>query len=137
MCSSDLKSLAAGHRTRVLLNSDLDLALRVGVDGIHLTSRQLSALRERPAIPLVGASCHDAEELRAAALLGADFAVLGPVLPTQSHPGARSLGWDRFDALTINAKLPVFALGGIARGHLATACSHGAHGIAMLRGAWA
>ena len=41
-----VKSLAAGHRTRVLLNSDLDLALRVGVDGIHLTSRQLSALRE-------------------------------------------------------------------------------------------
>jgi len=51
-----------------------------------------------------------------AARAGADAALLSPVLPTASHPGARVLGAVRFAALCARAPLPVYALGGIGRG---------------------
>jgi 8-oxo-dGTP diphosphatase len=47
-----------------------------------------------------------------------------------------TLGWDRFARLVEDYPLPVFALGGIRPDDLAVAWSRGAHGIAMMRGAW-
>ena len=128
--------LARGAGARVLINSDIALALSVGADGVHLTSRQLRTAASRPDLAWVGASCHTGEELRLAENLGADFAVLGPVLPTPSHPGAALLGWDEFRELASGAAIPIFALGGLNPGHMESAWSSGAHGIAMLRAAW-
>jgi 8-oxo-dGTP diphosphatase len=71
-----------------------------------------------------------------AAHLGLDYVVLGPVLPTLSHPGASTLGWERFAAYVRNYPLPVYAIGGLSDDLLQTAWEHGAHGIAMLRGVW-
>jgi 8-oxo-dGTP diphosphatase len=69
--------------------------------------------------------------------LGADFAVLGPVRKTPSHPDAAPLGWEGFRALSEGAALPVYALGGVISFDLEQALACGAHGIAMVRGAWA
>jgi hypothetical protein len=63
---------------------------------------------------LVAASCHDLEQLQAAQQLGCDFAVLGPVQATASHPGAVPLGWKAFAALRAQVSLPIYALGGMA-----------------------
>ena len=134
--AADVVAAAARHGARVLVNGDADLARRVGAHGVHLTGDQLRLASARPALPLVAASCHDAAELERAALLGADFAVLGPVLPTPSHPGAPTLGWKQFAALIRDCPLPVYALGGLTRADLETAWQAGAHGIAMMRGAW-
>ncbi|MDE2117472.1 MAG: Nudix family hydrolase, partial [Betaproteobacteria bacterium] len=71
--------LAHAHNARVLINSDVELAREIGADGVHLTSTQLAALRQRPDLPWCVASCHNAEELQRAGELGLDFAVLGPV----------------------------------------------------------
>jgi 8-oxo-dGTP diphosphatase len=125
---------AAG--ARVLINADADLARTVGADGVHLTAAQLAQARERPAFDLVGASCHDAAELARARDLGADLAVLGPVAPTPTHPGAPGIGWERLAELVKDSPLPVYALGGLQSADLETACRHGAHGISMMRGAW-
>ena len=121
---------------RVLLNGDPGLARRAGADGVHLTAAGLMELDTRPALELVGASCHDERELDRAAKLPADFVVLGPVQATPSHPGAATLGWDRFAELIRNYPLPVYALGGLKREDLETAWATGAHGISMMRGAW-
>ena len=128
--------LAHGSGARVLVNADVELAQRAGADGVHLTSAQLGALDRRPAVDLVGASCHDARELARAQELGADFAVLGPVRPTPSHPGAAVIGWDAMAGLLEDATLPVYALGGLAPADLQAAYRCGAHGISMMRGAW-
>jgi len=127
---------ARAFGARVLVNGDASLARELGADGVHLKSAQLACLATRPDLPLVAASCHDARELERAQALGCDFAVLGPVLPTRSHPGAATLGWDRFGALVESLELPVFALGGLSPRDLQTARAHGAHGIAMQRAAW-
>jgi 8-oxo-dGTP diphosphatase len=128
---------ARRHGARVLINGSPDVARRCGADGIHLTSAQLRALARRPpGFDLVGASCHDAEELAQARIIDADFVVLGPVQPTASHVGVRSLGWLPFATLIRDYPLPVYALGGMQTSDLATAWQAGAHGVSMMRGAW-
>jgi 8-oxo-dGTP diphosphatase len=82
----------------------------------------------------VGASCHDARELDHAARLGADFATLSPVQRTASHPDVQPLGWDRFARWVADARLPVYALGGVGPPDLARARAAGAQGVAGIRG---
>jgi len=121
---------------RVLVNGDAQLARAVGADGLHLPARQLLALAQRPPFPLVAASCHDRRELEHAARLGLDFAVLGPVQPTATHPGHPGLGWPTFAQLAADLPLPVYAIGGLTPADLPAATAAGAHGIALLRAAW-
>jgi 8-oxo-dGTP diphosphatase len=129
-------ALAHSRSAKVLLNGDVALAQEVGADGVQLTSTQLTELKERPAIDWCAASCHNADELRRAETLGCDFALLSPVLPTQSHPGVPHLGWDNFAAIAADSTIPVYALGGLKREDMQVAWQHGAHGIALLRQAW-
>lgn len=129
-------TLAHRYGARVLLNGDTQLAAEVGADGVHLTAAQTASLTERPALDLVGASCHDSTELSQAVQLGVDFVVLGSVMPTLSHPGAPVLSWEGFAQCVQNTPLPVYALGGMRHGDLPAARQCGAHGIAMQRGAW-
>lgn len=128
-------TLANEHAgTCVLINDDDVLAREVGAHGLHLSSSRLMQITRRPSFERVGASCHSAEELAQAASLELDFAVLSPVLPTASHPGAQGLGWDEFARLIEQSPLPVYALGGMQPEMLDTARERGAHGIAMMRG---
>jgi len=130
-------ALGRAHGAKVLVNSDAALAREIGADGVHLTAEQLRRAPARPDFPWCGASCHSSEELRRAEALGVDFAVLGPVRATPSHPHAVPLGWERFTEIAKGAAVPVYALGGIVPRDLEQALSCGAHGIAMVRGSWA
>ena len=130
------RALAVDPRLRevLLLNHDIELARELGV-GVHLQAAQLRELRARPwrRGAWVGASCHDAEELELAARLGADFATLSPVRATASHPHAAPLGWERFARLVADARLPVYALGGVGPDDLQRARAAGAQGVAGIR----
>jgi 8-oxo-dGTP diphosphatase len=128
----DVVRLARRSGARVLVSG----AASAG-DGVHFTAAQLMALKARPPAGLAAASCHTRLELARAAALELDFAVLGPVKPTPSHPGARPLGWDGFAQIARGASIPVYAIGGMRRSDLADAWRAGAHGVAMISGAWA
>jgi 8-oxo-dGTP diphosphatase len=128
--------MAHAYGAKVLLNGNPDMAREAGADGIHLDGSQLASLTERPDAAWCAASCHNAVELGRAQELGCDFAVLSPVLPTQSHPGAPVLGWENFSGIISGASIPVYALGGLSASDLETAWRHGAHGVALLRQAW-
>ncbi|MCL7715621.1 Nudix family hydrolase [Stenotrophomonas mori] len=126
-----------GRSTELLLNRDIALARELGV-GVHLGSEQLQQVQQRPlpaSVP-VAASCHDLAQLQAAQRLGCDFAVLGPVRPTASHPGAPALGWEAFEQLREQVSLPIYAIGGLAAADIATARGHGAQGVAAIRALW-
>ena len=62
--------------------------------------------------------------------------MLSPVLPTQSHPGAPTLGWERFAELCFDMPMPVYALGGMRSDMIRLAMNHSAHGVALLSGIW-
>nr|WP_199064448.1 Nudix family hydrolase [Chromobacterium sp. ASV5] len=122
---------------KVVVNADPGWLAGWPVDGVHLGAGRLAALAERPAFDWVGASVHHQDELRRAGELGLDYALLGHVAATASHPDQPPLGWDGFAAcLAAGTPLPVYALGGLAEADWPQARERGAHGVAMMRGAW-
>ena len=109
-----------------------------GVAGLHLRAATLGDFQQRPVRPdrWVFASCHDEREVDQACALDADALVLGPVLPTATHPDAPALGWAGFEALARRANRPVYAIGGLGSEHLGSVFDHGGQGIAGIRAFW-
>lgn len=132
------RTLTVAHGARLLLNRDPAAVAACQRDGLHLSAQRLAVLDARPGRSgeLVGASCHDADDLARAVALGLDYALLSPVQPTASHPNAEPLGWDSFSALVDPVSLPVYALGGLTPSDLPRAFDQGAQGIAAIRGLW-
>ncbi|MEZ5543544.1 MAG: Nudix family hydrolase [Pseudomonadota bacterium] len=132
-----VSKLCHDHGACVMINGATELARQTGADGVHLQTGQYIGCTQPPVTDLLwAASCHDRDELQQAARLGAAFAVLSPVLPTASHPGAPTLGWDGFASACAGMPMPVYALGGMRTDMLDTARAHNAHGIALLSGIW-
>lgn len=127
--------LCQQHGGVLLINSAAPQGLWRRVDGVHLTQHDLMRLRCRPTgLRYVSASCHTLDELRHAEAIGVDFAVLSPVLATQSHPDAQPLGWETFTQWVAKVNCPVYALGGMRYESLLNAQHAGAQGIAAIRG---
>lgn len=129
-------SICAARGIELLLNGPPEQLLTVGASGLHLRSAELMNLRERPVQPdyWLAASCHNLAQLDQAARIGVDFAVLGPVAATATHPGAEPMGWVDFATMAEAAIVPVYALGGLDEAHLARAKQAGAQGVAAIRG---
>ena len=119
-------ALAHAQGCKVLVKSPFP-----GADGLHFTAGEFSSLQEKPQSGLLAASCHTRAELERAMVLELDFAVLGPV-----RDKATAMGWAKFAELARGASLPVYAIGGLTRADLEDAWRAGAHGLAMIRGAW-
>jgi 8-oxo-dGTP diphosphatase len=122
----------------LMLDREPAAVVAVGADGFHARADVLERLPARPvpADKWFGASCHDAAGLARARALDADYAVLGPVRATPTHPGATPLGWEGFARLAIGAGLPVYAIGGVGPQDLDTAWRHGAQGVAGIGAYW-
>lgn len=131
-----IRALRRHFPLKVLVSSRHALSYAAAVDGLHLTARDLAASAGRPRLPWVAASCHTAAELERAAACGCDFAVLGPVQATASHPGAQGLGWAEFARQVAATPLPVYAIGGLQADDLVSARQSGAHGVALMRAFW-
>ncbi|MBI4356424.1 MAG: thiamine phosphate synthase [Gammaproteobacteria bacterium] len=130
-------SLCHAKGCKILLNGHRKKAFILGADGVHLTSEQLFLQKECPKeVQLLSASCHNEKELKRAEELGVDFAMLGPVLKTKSHPGVSPLGWKTFQDLIEPVPFPVYAIGGLAPAHLPRVWQAGGQGIAAIRSLW-
>ncbi len=128
-------ALAAGHATRILVNDRLDVALAAGAAGVHLPTHGLpiADVRARFSELLIGASCHNLEELRAAQDGGADFAVFGPVYETASkRVYGPPVGLETLAEAVRSATIPVLALGGINLENARACLEAGAAGIAAI-----
>jgi 8-oxo-dGTP diphosphatase len=133
----ELRARCREHGALLLVSSRHQERWWAACDGVHLTERDLAARARRPEVAWCAASCHDAGGLAAAARLGVDFGVLGPVAATPEHGDAALLGWPGFAALAAGAEFPVFALGGLGRADRDRARALGAQGIAAVRASWA
>jgi len=131
-----VKVLADQYQAKTLLNADIVLAKKLGLDGVHLPSQELRQLSAKPEGLLVAASCHTSAELAHAQSLGLDFVTLSPVAQTLSHPSAEPIGWNTFETLAEGVEIPVYALGGMQASDLPEALARGARGIAMQRAVW-
>lgn len=126
------------YRCTLLVNGVPADVIRHRSHGVHLTSKLLLSLDNRP-LPndkWVAASCHNQEELDHACRIGVDFAVLAPVQVTASHPGAEPMGWKTFAGLARCSTIPVYALGGMNIGDPWKARDKGGQGAAMVSAIW-
>jgi thiamine-phosphate pyrophosphorylase len=128
-------AFACGSRSRVVLNDRLDVALTIGAQGVHLGGQSMPAEEVRTAVTpdfWIGASCHSAEDVRAAEEAGADYALLGPIFETPSkriYGPPLGLGVLERAAQCVR-RMPVLALGGITVERAAECTAAGAAGIA-------
>src|SRR5258706_9539387 len=74
-----IRDLAAGTKTRILVNDRLDIAMAAGVDGVHLPGNGLPAEQVRPFVKFLGVSTHSIQEAIQAEKARADFILFGPV----------------------------------------------------------
>jgi 8-oxo-dGTP diphosphatase len=130
--------LAKENNAKLIFNGNPSDITKYSVDGIHLNSKQLLNYSARPISEdyILGASCHNEEELLQAEKLNVNYAFISPVLITKSHPAQEALGWDKFRTLRDKVNYPVYALGGLCQNDLVIAKSFGAHGIAMISAIW-
>jgi 8-oxo-dGTP diphosphatase len=126
-----LRQLRLGTGLRVLLSGTAMEARQAGACGLHSSAAALAGLVERPPTRLWAVSAHNARDLERASALGADFALVSPVLPTPAHPGDEALGWDGLKALVAASPLPVYAHGGLGAGDIEAARAAGALGVAV------
>lgn len=99
---------ARGH---LLILADSTLTAREwGADGVYGAARSLYPTRGDM---VTVATAHDMAEIGRANRARAHAVMLSPVFPTNSHPGALTLGPARFRELARHARMPVIALGGM------------------------
>lgn len=135
----DLVPLCHAKEAKLSVSADLDAAIAIAADGIHLPQRLATADmtgRARDQLgpdALIGISCHSLKEANAAEEAGADYISLSPIFLTASKPGyGPALGTSQLRELTAAIGLPVLALGGIGAGNAANIQTAGAAGFAVM-----
>ena len=125
-----IKALCDINRCKLVINGNAN----DGFNRVHLTSSALKVTSDKDiaSYKLVGASCHNEQELQMAEKKGCHYAVLSPVKKTKTHPDAKPLGWQRFEEMVKPVNIPVYALGGMKINDLSQAFVHGAQGIAAI-----
>lgn len=123
-------------RTHVIVNDDLDLAVSLGVWGVHLGQEDLlrypaETLRSAPL--QVGISTHTDQEIEIALDHGAALLGFGPVFPTATKELKYApQGIARLQEIVRGASLPIVAIGGIDGGNLGPVSATGVDMIAMI-----
>jgi thiamine-phosphate diphosphorylase len=131
-------SLCSKRNVQLILNRDMESLAELQVTGLHLTSNKLLSAKERPLSHeyLVGASCHNLQEVEHANAMGLDYIFLGPVLEKNSSENTKTLGWEGFAKLARESLIPVYAIGGLKTEDTQTSMRHGGQGVAAIRSIW-
>jgi thiamine-phosphate pyrophosphorylase len=129
------RELCAG-RTTFVVNDDVEAAIGLDADGVHLGQTDEGADRALEAGLLLGLSAATVPEGRKAEERGAAYVGAGPVWATPSKPDAgEPIGLDGLRAICDAISIPVVAIGGIDVTNAADCLRAGAAGIAVVRAA--
>jgi thiamine-phosphate pyrophosphorylase len=135
--TTEVARITRGTVTKLLVNDRADIARAAGADGVHLTTRSLTAEVIREACGpefLIGVSAHSLAEARAARRLGANFAVFGPVFETESKLGfGEPQGLKKLhDVVRELGDFPILAIGGVSLDNVGECFQTGAPGVAAI-----
>ena len=127
-----LLALARRHGVPFIVNDDVELALEIGADGVHLGGEDgdLAAARRKMKAKLIGASCYNRLDLAQAALAaGADYIAFGSVFSSPTKPGAVQAPLSLFGN---KLSKPVCAIGGITLQNAPQVIAAGADMVAVI-----
>lgn len=142
----ELRMLTLLHDALLIVNDDVELALELGADGVHvgqedaLAGTVLARMRSSGnySVRILGVSCGTSSEARQAVADGASYLGVGSVYSTQSKSDAGAPigpgGLQEVVAATADAAadVPVIAIGGVNGGNAEECGAHGAEGVAVI-----
>ena len=125
-----------GLPTMLIVNDDVDAALELRADGVHLGRNDSGAERVIERGLILGASASSIEEAQEGESLGAAYIGAGPVWATPTKPDADSpIALAGLAAICEAVSIPVVAIGGIDATNAARCIAAGAAGVAVVRAA--
>ncbi len=134
-----LAARAAQSGSLLLVNDRLDVALALGIAGLHLGQRSVPVRVARALMgpeAILGLSVHGAREAGGEASQGVDFLLAGTIFATAAHPEREPGGLERIREVRGVSRLPVLAIGGVTPARVGEVMGAGAHGVAVRGGVW-
>lgn len=132
-----LQKICLAHGVPFIVNDDIDLAIALNADGIHVGQEDLCALAIRQLLgdhKIIGVSAHSLAEAKQAIADGADYLGIGPIYPTASKDDARAVqGTMIIEELRANGiSIPLVGIGGITELNTTPVIAAGADGISII-----
>lgn len=118
-----------------IVNDDIDLAMMVQADGVHIGQDDfpLKAVRELVGDMMIGISTHSPQQAQEAVASGADYIGVGPIFKTSTKKNVcQPVGLEYLDYVVKNITIPFVAIGGITESNVAEVVKTGAQCIAMV-----
>lgn len=131
----ELKLLCTKFQVKFIVNDDLELALALDADGLHLGQEDGDPVAARTALgptKIIGVSTHSLKEALAAQAAGADYVGFGAIYPTDSKDVTEIQGPERLAFLKGKLQIPIVAIGGIARDNACAVIDAGADAVAVI-----
>jgi len=131
-----LHELCQCHETPLIINDDIDTALAVQAEGVHLgreDAGQDEARRCLPAGALIGISCYnDLSRATQAQEAGADYVAFGAFYSTHSKDGTVPASLELLTRARADLTVPVAAIGGITTENCSEVLAAGADLLAVI-----
>jgi len=131
-----LRELTRKAGAAFIINDDIDLAMLVEADGVHVGQEDLPVAAVRRLVGenmAIGLSTHAPEEARAAKKAGADYIGVGPIFATQTKDDVCApVGLGYLDFVVREMDMPFVAIGGIKEYNLRDVAAHGARCFALV-----
>jgi len=136
MLAHDVQSVTASHRSQLLINDRIDIALTMDGVGVHLRSNSLPVSVARRLLGrgrLLGISVHAVEEAMEAESQGADYLILGPIYETPSKQAfGPPLGIHTLEEACRLVGIPIIGIGGVTASRVREMRDAGAFGVAVI-----
>lgn len=114
--AQELKELCKQYQVPFVINDDVELALKVDADGVHVGQSDMEAGDVRKKLgkdKIIGVSAQTVEQAVMAEKHGADYLGVGAVFPTSSKDDAQEVDYETLKAICQAVQIPVIAIGGI------------------------
>lgn len=131
----ELKAICRMYGVPLLINDDVDLALEVDADGVHVGQEDMEAGRARQRLgpdKILGVSAHSVAEALRAQAAGADYLGAGAVFPTGTKDNVTALAYETLRDICRSVTIPVAAIGGIGPDNLSALAGSGIRGVAVV-----
>ena len=136
----EIKELCRKYNVPFVINDNVDIALEMDADGVHVGQSDMEALDVRAKLgpdKFIGVSAQTVEQAILAEKHGADYLGVGAVFPTGSKDDAEEVTFETLKAICQAVKIPVIAIGGISKGNVLELAGSGICGIAVIRAIFA
>ena len=138
--AKELQALCREYHVPFIVNDNVDIALAMDADGVHVGQSDMEALDVRAKLgpgKIVGVSAQTVEQALLAEKHGADYLGVGAVFPTGSKDDADDVSYDTLKAICQAVSIPVVAIGGISRDNVARLADSGICGVAVISAIYA